>query len=87
MNLQKIITRAEETLCLADSVTLESTEGRYAQAVVALRDCAVAALNSAPQAPPRWPVDPNWLDQYRAWWIRRLVGFDAAISPAPKEGE
>ena len=38
------------------------------------RDCAISALQLAPQAPPVWTMlCPEWIEAYREWWVRRLM--------------
>lgn len=51
------------------------------------RNCAVAALQMAPQAPPTNQYCPDWVDAYRVWWVRRLPGTGKLIDDAMQSAE
>lgn len=39
-------------------------------------DCINASLQFAPQPPPLdgWPTTREWMEGYREWWVKRLLG-------------
>lgn len=44
--------------------------------------CAEASLQSAPQPPPGSWASGCFIDEYRPWWIRRLLVLQPAIDAA-----